>query len=531
MSRIDSSRGTPLPNDTSPESAAAPASSRLKSRHAPAAAARAEVRADDGPPPHRSTPGPSRESASARNEVRTYDGPPPSSTRESPSAGRSEVRASDGPPHRSTQGLARGGVPAVPGPAVSAGELAALGGLPRVPTDVPGPVYDDLRSHLTRSFLDWALTERDVKAVHAALGTLRPEAYRATLERMERDGLLGTYVKAQDADTRRAFLEQAESKGMLQRRKGDAPAGPLGYPAVPDFFLNDARLPASMRDAVNQHAIHAGVTFYRAHAEYLDRYTEAVNAATSLQELNALDHPREAHLSDSVLGIESGRDRVGREYEAEWRRGIGQPVSRNRAYQAARARELELTGERPGGSLQVHGKAELTHRGAKVATEAQLDTRGRVDLKQEAGLTAKGGPVGLEMTLDTKGKRKVEVKLDLGLVRLSQDSEGELKLGLGVGRHAEAFVALNPTTAEFGGGASAELDLGGNTVGAETGFSMKGLTARRVAESFDTRHRGLFDDPVELSARTEWDALSAEQRALYAGRGWTRDTWTRALAR
>jgi hypothetical protein len=369
-----------------------------------------------------------------------------------------------------------------------------------------------------------------VKAVHTALGALRPEAYRAALERLEREGLLGTYVKAQDTDTRRAFLEQAESKGLLQRRQGDLPAGPPGFPAEPDFFRNDASLPGAMRDAVNQHAIHAGAAYHEAHAAYLDRYIEAVNAAKSPQELWALGEPKAARLREKALGI-AWKDPAREAYEAAWKRGIGPPRSLNRAYQAVRARELELAGERPGGSIQVHGRGELTRGGVKVGREAQVDTRGRVGLKEEAGLALKGGPVGLELMRDTEGRKKAEAKLALGPVELSIGSDGERKLGLGVGQHLQAFVALNPETAEFGGGVSAEVEREGHTLGAETGFSMKGLTARRARESFDPRHRGVFEPPRELAAGTAWDALPAEQRERYAKTGWTRDAWTRALAR
>lgn len=447
MPRIDSSGSTLIPIDTSQEADSAPATSRTKGTHAPPSA--------------------------ARNEVRPYDGPPP----------------------RSPRGPAPKLPPAAQGPTVSAGELAAAAGRPRQASasELPGPVYEALRSHLTRSLQDWAVSDCDVKAVHTVLGTLQPGAYRAALERLERDGLLRTYVKEQDAHARLAFLEQAESKGLLQRRRGDAPAGPLGYPAVPDFFRDDARLPASLRDAVNLHAIQEGADFHRAHAAYLDRYIEAVGAARSLQELQALGHPRDASLDAKHLGIDR-RDRAGREYESAWRQGIGQPVSRNRAYQAVRARELELAGERPTG-LQVHGKAEFTRLGLKMTQELQLDTRGRVELKEESGLSVKGGPVGVEVMLDSAGRTKTETKLDVGFAEFTATGDGDLKVALKVGRLAEGYVELNAAKAELGGGVFAGLETEGNTVGAEAGFSMKGLTADRVKASFDKDRRGLFDSP------------------------------------
>ncbi|NPC86964.1 hypothetical protein HPC49_53380, partial [Pyxidicoccus fallax] len=419
------------------------------------------------------------------------------------STARNEVRAYDGPPARTPQGPAPKSTPAASGPTVSAGELAASGGRVRQASssEVPEQVYDAIRSNLKRDFQDWAVTDCDVKAVHTVLGTLQPGVYRAALERMERDGLLGTYTKEMDASARHAFLEQAESKGLLQRKKGDAPAGPLGYPAVPDFFRDDAKLPASMRDAVNQHDIQVGVDFHRAYSAYLDRYAEAVGAAKSLPELQALGLPKEARLEDS--GLHTGqKDRASEGYLKAWRQGIGQPESLNRTYQLIRAKQLTLEGERPTG-IQVHGKAEFSHEALNASRELQLDTRGRVELKDAVGLAVKAGPLEVEETLDSAGKAKQGAKVNLGFIKLSTNSEGDVKVGLGVGKAAEVYVELNPAKAEFGGGVSSELDLKVLKLAVETGFNMKGLTSDRVKESFDKNHQGIFDSPPKPGPTTK----------------------------
>ncbi|MCP3137255.1 hypothetical protein [Pyxidicoccus xibeiensis] len=444
MPRIDSSSGTAVPIDTASETGPTPAPSRPK----PA-----------------STPAPT-----ARNEVRAYAGPP-------------------------ARGPSSAATPAGSGPTVSASELEVLRGRPRPASpDVPGSVYTRIREHLTTGLTDWRISGNDVKAVHTALGTLQPGAYRVALERMERDHLLGAYVKAQDPDARLAFLEQAESKGLLQRRKGDAPAGPLGYPAMPDFFRNDSRLPASMRDAVNQHAIQAGAGFYRGYAGYLDRYAQAVEAAKSPRDLEALGAPRKAHLKDSVLGLDDRKDPAREAYAAAWRQGIGQPESLNRTYQRLNARHRELTGERPAGSLQLNAKVEVSRGPLKGGVEAKVDTRGKVGLKGEAGVELKGGPLGLELMHDTSGKQKVETKLDLGFLKLSVASDGEAKLSLGPGKDHHGFVKLNLEKAEFGGGVTAKVKApGGAKVEVETGVSMKGLTSEHARQAVDKDHRGLFD--------------------------------------
>ncbi|WP_240360685.1 hypothetical protein [Pyxidicoccus caerfyrddinensis] len=486
MSRIDPSSSTPVPIDTPTEPGPSPAPSRSKDTPTPA----------------------------ARNEVRAYDGP--------------SARAPRGPASQPA--------PASSGPAISAGELTLRGGRLGPPpassssAEVPANMYSDVRSHLTRNLVDWRVSGCDVKAVHTALGTLQPGAYRAALERMERDGLLGEYVKAQDPATRTAFLEQAESKGMLERRKGTAPAGPLGYPAEPDFFRNDAKLPESMRGAVNEHAMDVGSAFYRAHTEYLGRYVDAVNGAKSLRALRALGPPQQAQLKDNVLGI-GRKDPAGEAYAAQWRRALGPPDSVNRAYQTVNARMRELTDERPGGSIQLHGKGSLTSHGVKLSDEVQVDTRGKVGMKEEAGVVLSGGPLEVELTQSRSGEKNAETTLDLGLLKLSVDSEGTKKVELGAGKAASVYVTLNEKKAELGGGVIAELEAGDKKLEGETGFNMKALAADRVRESFDKDHRGLFDLPRELEAGTSWDALTEKQRAAYGKQDWTREEWTQTLAR
>lgn len=484
MSRIDPSSSTPVSIDTPPEVGPTPPPSKAKAKETPA--------------------------PSTRNEVRAYDGP---------SARAPKQPASPPPPA---------------GPTLSAGEMTVRGGMlgpaSTSSATVPDAVYADLRSHLTLNLDNWRINASDVKAVHTALGTLQPAAYRAALDRMERDGLLETYVKKQEPDTRRAFLEQAESKGVLERRKGTAPSGPLGYPAEPDFFRNDPKLSPSMRTAVNEHAMDVGKAYYHAHAEYLGRYVDAVNGAQSLREIRALGRPQEARLTDNVLGI--GRsDKEGEKLAAQWRSAIGQPRSLNLAYQTVNARHRELTDERVGGSVRLHAKGSFKSHGVKLSEQVQVDTRGKVGTKGEAGMALSGGPVELELMQTASGKKKVETKLDVGFMKVSVDSEGRSKVEVGAGKLARAFVTLNEEKAEFGGGFSTDLKLGDTKLTAETGATMKGLAGKRVGESFDKDHRGVFDPPRELEEGKSWDALTDKQRAHYEKQDWTREEWMQALGR
>ncbi|WP_426755991.1 hypothetical protein [Myxococcus sp. Y35] len=473
-------------------------------------------------------------------EADPASGPPPAAPKAaeprtpSPATRKSnEVRAFDGPSARRADARAPSPTPSESGPSLSAGELALLGGPLRqpAPAEVPQGVLEGIRSHLTRSLTDWTVSAEDVRAVHGALGALSPGAYRAALEKLQQDGLLGAYVKAQDAGSRLAFLEQAESKGVLQRGKGEAgPVDALGYPAVPDFFVNDRRLPPAMRDAVNAHAIDVGAGFYKAHAEYLDRYASAVDQAQSRRELGALGPPRAAQLSESLLGLE-WKDPAREDFEAAWKAGIGRPESLNRTLQHVSARERELSGERAAGTVRLHGKVAAGTEASQWSVKGSLDARGQRELKGEAGVAVRQGPVKLELTRDTGGKTEATLKLDLGLVELSASSEGAQRVAMGIGKAFQVHATLNTKKAELEGGVSAKVRADGDQAGIEAGFSMKGLTAERARQAVDPGHRGVFQLPAELEARTAWDALPAPARAAYAKDGWDREAWTQALSR
>jgi|GEM_PF-2496594 len=485
MSRIDSSGSSSLPIETTPESGPPPAST------------------SGAAPPRAPAP------AVARNEVRAFDGPP--------------ARPSDARARTSTS------TPPDAGPSLSAGALAVLGGPLRQPAsqEVPSEVLEDVRSRLKQ----WRVGAEDVRAVHASLGALPPGTYKAALEHLQRDGLLGEYVKAQDAGSRRAFLEQAESKGMLQRGKGEVgPMDPLGYPPVPDFFVNDKRLPQAMRDAVNAHAIDVGSGFYKAHTEYLDRYARAVDQAQSVRELGALGPPRAAHLPESLLGLE-WKDPARKDYEAAWKAGIGRPRSLNLALQHVSARERELSGARAAGSVRLHGKVGIGNDSGQWSAKASLDTRGQRELKGEVGVTVRDGPLSVETSRDTAGGKEVSAKLNLGPVELSVDSAGEQRVAVGIGQMFQVHASLNPKKAELGGGVSAKLTADGDQAGFEAGFSMKGLTAERARQAVARGHRGVFQPPAELESGTAWDALPKAARAAYSKEGWSRETWTQALPR
>lgn len=485
MSRIDAPGSSPLPPDpTLPESGALAPEPRV----GPAGSRRSSVSESSVSPP-------------ARNELRTYDGPPSAPRRPPPPA-------------------------AAPGPAVSARELAALGGRTRAPSaPVPEDVYATLQSHLTRSLMNPFLTGGDVKAAHSALGTVPREAYRATLERMEREGLLATYVSRMDATSRQAFLEQAASNGVLQRRPGGV-SGPLGAPGRPEVFANDPKLPGSLRDAVNAHATDTGRAAVGAHDAYLRRYGEAVEQADSLRALRALGPPRALELRETSLGL-AWSDPCRERYEAEWKAGLGRPQrSLVQAYEAVTARAQVLSGEKPAGAF-LSAEASASHDLLHLKAEARASARGPVDVHAQAGVATKAGPLGLEVMTDAHGKVETQLQVDLGIASVSRDSEGKVELSLGAGPHARAHATLNPRTAEFGGGvAFAVSDKSGqHHAGLKLGYGLRGLTPERAAQAVRSDVPGLFSRPHDLDPGTTWDALPSERRALYERQGWTREEW------
>ncbi|MFB1480644.1 hypothetical protein [Corallococcus sp. RDP092CA] len=491
MSRIDAPGSSPLPPDPT-----------LPEPDAPAPDLRVGTTAS-----RRTSVSESSASAPARNELRPYDGPsaPPTAPRV--------------PTHAE-------------GPAVSARELAALGGRLRAPSaPVPEDRYASVRAHLTRGLSNPFLTDSDVKAAHAALGAVPRDAYLATLERMDRDGLLSTYVSRMDAPSRQAFLEQAASKGVLSRRPGGT-EGPLGMPGRPETFVNDPKLPAALRDAVNAHATDMGRATVVAYDAYLACYGDAVAQAGSLQALRALGPPRPLDLRETSLGL-SWSDPQRERYESEWKAGLGRPRhSLVQAYEAVTARAQVLSGQRPAGafvSAEVSASLELLH----FKSETHVSARGTTDRETQAGVATKAGPLGLEVMTDAHGKTEAQLQVELGIASVSRDSEGKVELSLGAGSHARAQASLNPRTAEFGGGVSLEVSdkasQGHATL--KLGYGLRGLTPERAALAVRGDVPGLFSRPQDLDPGVSWDALPAERRALYERQGWTREEWAQAARR
>ncbi|QSQ12046.1 hypothetical protein [Myxococcus landrumensis] len=481
MSRIDSSGSTAIPLDTVP---------------------------DAPPSPGLPNPKPSSTAPRERNEVHDY-----AASLFPPAPRRSSEPSASGAGSKTT---------------LSAGELLALGGRQKARGgEVPAEVYSEIQSRLTRGLADWKVSDADVRTVHAALGQLQPSDYRATLERMEREGLLKTYLAEQSPDARHSFLLQAEAKGVLQRLSGTPASGPLGFPGRPDFFRDASALPDSLRQAVESHAVAAGRSFHAAHAAYLGRYAKAVEGAQSLPELRKLGAPQEAKLPDSVLGLDR-RDPAREDIAARWRSSVGAPGSMNWVYQAINVRQRELLGERSAGTLALKGKAEVTHASLQVGGEARLDSRGKVDAKATTGMELKGGPVGVKVTQDSKGALKSEVKVDLGILKVSQSTDGEMKLAMGVGKHVGTYATLNLKEAEFGGGVFAKVEAGASKGEVRLGYDMKGLKSQSAVEAVDRHHVGLFDEPPELGRGLTWDVLPEARRKSYERNGWNREEWGRA---
>jgi hypothetical protein len=491
MRRIESQGPSSIPTNAPPEAAA------------PAPKARAKP-----------TPRPARS-----NEVRAYDGPPAAPAR--------------GPKTQE---------PAGAGAAVSAGELAALGGRTRpVAAEVPQDVYERIQGRLTRSWKDWAITETDMRAVHDALEKLPPGEYRATLERMERDGLLRAFVDRLEVGTRWAFLEQAERKGVVKRQPGEPASGPCDPPASPDLFVNDKALPPSLSDAVSLSCIDAERSYYVSFGRYIQRYEERVAQARSGADLRALGPPKESRIPDTQPGLWLDHPRY-EHFDRRWRDEMGgalQFASNFSAQQAVNRRIDELTGQQSPGTFWLSAEVEVNAGAAKFGRELKLHQDGKSEMAHKGGVVVggevegRGKNAGVKYSAEsnTKGESKTVAEAEVAGFGLAADSEGELEMKVKLAKAAGGYAKANPRTAEVGGGFA--IGFEGEKVSLETklGMGAKLLPPEVARQALDPNFPGPQGVPKELEKGIPWERLSPERQALFRSLDWTPQEWADRLAR
>ena len=139
---------------------------------------------------------------------------------------------------------------------------------------------------------DWAVTDSDVRAVHEN-DDMSPEQYQETMQRLNNDGYLDTYVGNMNADARSDFLSQATDKGYVDVKEGqsyDVPEGAPKPPDSPDLYRHNESLPSSVREAIHDENV-ANFNEYKGEYRYIDDYSSQVMSASSPEEIREMGPP------------------------------------------------------------------------------------------------------------------------------------------------------------------------------------------------------------------------------------------------
>lgn len=385
--------------------------------------------------------------------------------------------------------------------------------------------YDNITSHLSRSVTDWAVTDGDVRAVHDQLDGLSGSDYRATIERMDQDGNLGTYVNQMNSGAREDFLAQARDKGYLESVPGrdyDVPSAQPQPPSFPELYRHDSDQPSSIREAIHDSNVDRFQTYKGEYRTYIDDYSDRVMAAGSEDEIRAMGPPVNSHtpMEPGLRGNDPMKDRWARE-------AIAFTPSHQPAYVAIGNKQDDLNGEvRPGsffvsgevswqqpddgsGDTQLGGKigGRLYHYGA-VEAEAKGSASNIMGtpIAGEAGVTGLRTPGGttniqLDGGLKAEGAFDTEDSRIGRVVPLSAEiaQNGKVELGLDavdvdsplgdVG--VRSFASSDPSSNTLEMGVSGDLETSRGTVQVKGGAGMRGITADEIVDAMN--NPGFFD--------------------------------------
>jgi hypothetical protein len=162
----------------------------------------------------------------------------------------------------------------------------------------------EINDRLSYKATDWAITDKDVKAVHDNLEALPPAEYKAQLETMQKDGKLGRYTSNMGDAEKKAFLEQAQRKGYVTGGQVKVPGGPLEPPKGPKLYDNKPELPKEVREVIQDQNLSAAKQYDKDYDAYMSRYCKALDKCDSAEKLRALGHWAPKH----PLGKEPGYD-------------------------------------------------------------------------------------------------------------------------------------------------------------------------------------------------------------------------------
>jgi hypothetical protein len=409
-----------------------------------------------------------------------------------------------------------------------------------------------IKEKLSYSATDWAVTDKEVKEVHDKLDSLSPAEYKAQIERMQKDGVLGRYIDNMGDAEKKKFLEQGAVKGYLTGGEAKVADGPANPPKGPTLYDNKKDLPREMRQMISDNNLEAAKQYDDEYGKYMDRYNKELDQCKNPEDMRKLGQ----WAPKLPLGQEPGYSNArGDEFADRW---AEERISKTHGDKPAREHAMEkmyqFTGRRPAGDVFIEGEVNAKveyHTPNKTGSGVTFKAGGtagtgdgvRGKMESESQASQEFGPVKVGTQVKHKdGKWSGSVGVMGNEVKAKQDGTIEMKANLVPGSKDRAYGpygSYNPGQADarFGAYATekAEMGVAGGKVKAEVGgkvgFGIRGITAGEVEEALKDGP-GYFNDPVELKQGKSWNDLSAETRERYTKHyGWSEKEWQGKLPR
>ncbi|MGC4119964.1 MAG: hypothetical protein QM765_36375 [Myxococcales bacterium] len=428
----------------------------------------------------------------------------------------------------------------------------------------PDTAYAAIEKKLSYGALDWRVSQGEAKEVTQLLAKLPPDQLRATIERMDRDGLMERYLSKLGFEERKQLLDLTVSAGLTKLEPGQVGVGTAAPPDKPALYRNDESLPAGLREAVRTQNRSLAERYFADYSRYVDRFATQVGQAPSAQAIRSMGSPQ-----GPLLKSWDRSQLVTHPDHASYKpiASEAQLCSTNRAYVAVSKRMHELTGTvRPGsfwleGSVDVKGKISERLEGGfkvegKVYDSGQTKTKGTGSGSIVLGadkVTGSYGSEGWKVESSTKdkipyvdelgapknlpiafkvadGEKGREVSATVGPADVKIKESGAMEFGWMATENVGGYSKVDPDAAELTGGVKAKGKLGKVEIEAKAGVGYKGITAKEVAKAIDPKSVGFFASPPELAQKTPWSELSPERRKVFENQHWTEAEWDARLA-
>ena len=282
----------------------------------------------------------------------------------------------------------------------------------------------------------------------------------------------------------------------------------------------------------------------------LEKYIDAVNAATSEDDIRKLGPPANPYIFPMPEGATDSQ--AADIFNANH-------ASSLRGWKAIAEKLDTLAGQHAEGALFVRVKFKLKPFSSKddispvgklfseISVEDNLDvgtdgilTKGPVVSGSLSGglqdnvaknIPMGGSKVGVKQDVNViSGKQKTTVSVDIKVAKIEISDDGTRRITAANGAVSE----VNPDTGEFGGGYKFGLEKLFGDKAKDKGEIYIGLGFQGVREdtliSFFSECPGFFErrsvDEL-LSAKTQWNDLKSDEHARLEVLGWKQDTWDR----